>query len=571
MGRAFFEKPTCPAFRVCALDKSLCWDADDPDSRTQLCFIYIFCLAAVGISLVIYSETKNYIDSWFFQELEKKETREETERSDEFSPTAFLEPKRSEDNFIRSHGDMNLLLPLSNYPPEYGPVSIQRSVLPVRGFRGAVTNHNTSLAATGHFQVFLGSLGTASLCSAFSSFLWMLVHYEDSCTDSTAFYDWIRNIARSFSQVLDDYAYFPIFLLVGHISFTASRWREFMLNCHRLQGRVHDIGMLCGGCLTKTASLAHRKQLYIIYRYLNAIHAMTYNSVSPSLSALNLNDYCTKLGLLTEDEVDKLLPYENKARDLLLAMLTIEVAKLMQMDGVNSRMVDDNLSQVIARLRGTCASHHDLFVQDNPNFYIILMFIVVNILIFFYIITYPFSLIVFTPAHFPGLPGFQPVTFTGVFLLLFAFRSAFSMITNLRNPFSWTVERIKVESLLASTDRTIFATLRANFEGEPGMVTAPSSIPAEISANEEEDDERGLLSLPEETSGNEKDAVPAQRKRRPRKSALSSIYRSFSSGTTAGASADILEGRSPRQSVIEKITANPKMEQVIECSAMREH
>jgi hypothetical protein len=133
---------------------------------------------------------------------------------------------------------------------------------------------------------------------------------------TTAFSDWTRNVGEGFSQVYDDYSYFPIFLLVGHISFTASRWREFMLNCHTLQGCVHDIGNLCGGCLTKTATLAHLKQLYIIYRYVNAIHAMTYNSVSPSLSALDLDDYCTKLGLLTEDEVDKLFPYDNKMREI---------------------------------------------------------------------------------------------------------------------------------------------------------------------------------------------------------------------------------------------------------------
>eukprot|EP00978_Attheya_sp_CCMP212_P048480 scaffold527263_cov63-Attheya_sp.AAC.1 len=574
MGGSFFESSTCPPFRSCALDKSLCWDSDDPDSQTSISFIYIYCLAYVGLSLIIYSETEGYIESRF-QELNKKEeTEEETERSDELFPTAFLDLKRSEDNFIRSHGDMNLQLPSVAYPPEYEPISIQRSVMPVRGFR-AITSQHKYLAATGHYTVFLGSLGIACLCSAFSSLLWMLVHYEHSCSDSTAFSDWTQNIGGGFSQVIDDYAYFPIFLLVGQISFTASRWRNFMVNCHSIQGCVQDIGMLCGGCLTKTATLAHRKQLYIIYRYLNAIHALTYNSVSPSLSVLDLDDYCTKLGFLTEDEVDKLFLYENKARDMLLAMLTIEVAKLMQMDDVNSMMVNDTLSQAITRLRATFTEHHDLFVRDNPNFYITLMFIVVNIMIFFYIISYPFSLAVYTPAYFPGLTCVQPVTFIGVFLLLFAFRSAFSMITNIRNPFSWTADRIKVESLLASSDSCIFATLRANFDG-PSMVVL-SSIPEENTENEKEDDEgvptpspkrTSRISLPEETSENDEEAVPV-RSRLLRRSGLLSIYRSSSAGTPSAESIR-LNSRGRRSVVFEQIKANPKKERVVEGSDMRE-
>jgi hypothetical protein len=60
---------------------------------------------------------------------------------------------------------------------------------------------------------------------------------------------------------------------------------------------------------------------------------MNCNSIPPSLSALDLNDRCSNLELLTEDEVEKLFPHGKRARDLLLTMLMAEAAKLMLVDG----------------------------------------------------------------------------------------------------------------------------------------------------------------------------------------------------------------------------------------------
>jgi hypothetical protein len=37
-------------------------------------------------------------------------------------------------------------------------------------------------------------------------------------------------------------------------------WRTFVINCRMLQGTVHDIGPLCGGCLTNASVLAHASE-----------------------------------------------------------------------------------------------------------------------------------------------------------------------------------------------------------------------------------------------------------------------------------------------------------------------
>jgi len=107
----------------------------------------------------------------------------------------------------------------------------------------------------------------------------------------------------------------------------------------------------------------------------------------------------------------------------------------------------------------------DLFVRDNPNLYVSLMTIVVNIMLLLFTVAYPFALIVHTPTFFPGLPAVQPLVILGVFVQTFVIRSAYGLLVRLRNPFSWTVDRIKVDSLLASTDRSTFIHLRAMFCG----------------------------------------------------------------------------------------------------------
>jgi len=91
---------------------------------------------------------------------------------------------------------------------------------------------------------------------------------------------------------------------------------------------------------------------------------------------------------------------------------------------------------------------------------------VVNLWLFLVILGYPFSLAVYTPHGYRGLlpPSAQPITAIGVFVLVCSMRVALSFVTRLRNPFSWTADRIKVDSLMAGSDRTVFAFLRARFD-----------------------------------------------------------------------------------------------------------
>jgi hypothetical protein len=143
------------------------------------------------------------------------------------------------------------------------------------------------------------------------------------------------------------------------------------------------------------------------------------------------------------------------------------------MEGVNASFVENRLGRGVVAVRALVNRHHDLFTRDNPNFYLDLMLLVVNALLFLIIISYPFSLVVYAHRDMMLVPCFQPIVMIGVFVLVASFRTSFSLLSRLRNPFSWTQDRIKIDSLLASTDRATFILLHSNFRAQPRDTVDP--------------------------------------------------------------------------------------------------
>jgi hypothetical protein len=313
-------------------------------------------------------------------------------------------------------------------------------------------------------------------CSGISTFFWNMVHYEDMCSTEPIFKDWIQEIARPFRIISKDYVFYPVFLTVGYLAFVLSRWREFMINCHEMQGDIHDVALLCGSAVSVAPGPEVRKRLFTIYRYLNLIHALCYKSMSPMLEGLDLDtDFVGGLGLLKDEEVIILSKVGNKSRDTVISWLGSEVSALLLMEGVNSRFVEVDLANSIRRIRGRCARHHDLFVRDNPNLFTGCLVLVVNLFLFLILVSYPFSLFVHTPNGFL-FPCFQPVTLIGVFVLVASYQTSYCLFSRLRNPFSWDKDRIKVDSLMASTDQATFAVLRATFRPDkPNSVQTKAS------------------------------------------------------------------------------------------------
>jgi Bestrophin, RFP-TM, chloride channel len=494
---------TCDELVFCLKDDS-CWDTHffgerfgERRSAVGLCFRFLFSLLIVGVIFVIIAEvqgrkkqfkvfkrivgkvklaigdTIDGLNSSFRLRKDHEMGSHDGDKvnanwtEEEKQESAFVLTQRTTSNFIKNNIDPTMALPLK-YPAEYTPRRVDNTVLPVSGFFFADL-WDLAVACNLLISVFLGSAGWAMICSAFSSFLWILVDYERTCIKDESYVEqWINDVGQSLTDIRDDYDFYPVFLLIGYTGYVVMRWREFMVNCHECQNKIHDVALLCGGACNAPPNKRIRRKLYRIYRYLNVVHALTFKNVSPTVGPISIEiDFVRFLNLLEVDEADECILMGNKQRDAVIGWLTCEIAELLQMEGVRPRFVEDRLARALAEVRGLVARHHDLFVRDNPNFYLDLMLLVVNALLFLVIISYPFSLIVHSDRNLMVVPCFQPIVMIGVFVVVASFRTAFSLLSRLRNPFSWTRDRIKIDSILASTDHAIFVLLRANFRTQP--------------------------------------------------------------------------------------------------------
>ena len=347
-----------------------CWDAAlDQESGTASAWILVFVLFTVGIFCLVIAELGSRYESvynpiiWLKTSMRTMasptKTHDELQKEMDMS-RAFVNTVRTEENFIRNNADPHIVFP-SPYISEYEPKLQDSIILPVTGF----LRTGSQWFSASRFSILLGSIGWAFVCSAVSTVFYLAVEYEKKCSnfleDEEAIQNWVSSVGESCQWILSDYRFFPIFLIVGYISFVVQRWREWMVNCHSIQGRLNDIAMLIGGCVGPNPDKVVRKKLFKIYRYLNVIHALCYIHASPSLADLDLEtDFVHKLGLLTADEAYALLAIEVKQRENVLSWLTAEVILLLQMESVNGDHVGLELINSIRGLRGTCATHHGM-------------------------------------------------------------------------------------------------------------------------------------------------------------------------------------------------------------------
>ena len=117
------------------------------------------------------------------------------------------------------------------------------------------------------------SFGIALISSGFSALVWY-AHVQGNHASQL-----VDLVEDSVCNALLCFRFFPAFLLLGLISFIVDRWRGFLLNCHQVQARMHDVGVCIGSSVINPENLNTRRKLFRLYRYLNVVHAQTYASV----------------------------------------------------------------------------------------------------------------------------------------------------------------------------------------------------------------------------------------------------------------------------------------------------
>ena len=372
----------------------------------------------------------------------------------------LLSTHRSEGNFLRSNDDPIIQFP-SPYLAEYTPID-KNAVSTLKHMTRAFMEQRQLRI------VFIRSAGLAFLTSSLTTLLLMSFRYEDDMsefcpnTEIIELKNWLQGSSKALSATVDGFKFFPIFLLLAYTAFLVDRWRRFLVACHSIQGRLSSIGQICGSACDAPISEFSKKQLYKIYRYLNTIHIMCLKSFSPSLKSLEIEtDYVTKMGLLTEDEAYFLATMENKARDVLLTLLSKEVDKLLNESRSKNIISFSNLANnMLHELRGCCAGLHDLFIRDNPNEYVMFM----NALIFMYgaliVFGYPLIFMSYSLEGKTTIGCFQLGAFIGAFFVLLSLSIPSALFNAMKNPFDSEGDGIIVDNLIAGTELCLFQNMR---------------------------------------------------------------------------------------------------------------
>ena len=391
-------------------------------------------------------------------------------RSTQYS--VFIGHVRSKANFIRESGDPALRLPPA-YTAERAVVAHTSGVL------------YYVLLSSGKMQsVLCTAVGLALLSTALAPWASFALAHPDDVPDAVHL---LFALARSqVGSLIASYSFFPLFLLLGLLSYVTARWRDWLVNSHTVQAALHDIGLGVGSCLINPDAEA-KAAVYDLYRYLNAIHALLYQSVVPHLP--QKPSEMIQLGLLTKGEAEILGQAANKQRDLLLTWAGQRVEALRQSGHIDGGVLA--LSFSLLKLRAMCARHHDLFLRHMPNIWFAASRLLVDLLIALLLIQLPLNAV---ESHVLDAEGHAvdshlqsihcAITAVGAFFVAFAFGAAWSVVELLSNPFAAEIDTYNVDPLLASSERCLFVQLRSAIIGRELLRAARESPVASAGADD---------------------------------------------------------------------------------------
>lgn len=361
--------------------------------------------------------------------------------------STFVHHLRSEANFIKSNRDPGLVGP----PPS--PMEIEQAYHTRFALYYILTTHHL-------FNVLAASFGCALLSGAMGSVLAMHSH--------SGHWLWIDEYGKAWDELFSDYKFFPTFMLVSHLGFYIQRWRGFIFAAWGVEGRLKNISLLIGSDLMDSSCIRSRKLMFKIYRYMVLLMALQYRVVIASLSHFADPKYLMKtleeMGLITEEEAEVLLPAGTRMRDTVLGWISIEVNnngphKTGLLGGCNTLEVVKNVTEC----RGKMMYFHGNNFFPQPNMLNAIMKFVIDTFILLAVICYPFKTLIPYEAHGSC---FQPITIIGVFSLSFAYMGCMSLAYALHAPFLTHYDTFNIDALIAGTEQTVFAYLRASFDDD---------------------------------------------------------------------------------------------------------
>mmetsp|Transcript_47357 Transcript_47357/g.122372 ORF Transcript_47357/g.122372 Transcript_47357/m.122372 type:complete len:223 (-) Transcript_47357:4-672(-) len=201
--------------------------------------------------------------------------------------------------------------------------------------------------------------------------------------------------------------------------------------------------------------------------------ALQYKSVLPKLKdASNLAHELQTLGLLTHEESTVLMPSGSRMRDTVLSWIARDV-KINGPDNTGILRGEDHTMFMLklAELRGKMMYFHGNNFYPQPNQYAGLMKRMVDAFCFLEIAGYPFIMNTRFDLTYYCL---QPLTIISVFMMTSCFWGVDNLAYQLSFPFSSRVDTFNIDALIAGTEQTLFAYMRASFDDDARGASAGS-------------------------------------------------------------------------------------------------
>lgn len=384
------------------------------------------------------------------------------EKSADLSGNIFCNHVRSEENFIQGNDDFNLRWPPSSPMEIEAPYYTRLVLLSYWSYPHFVDIVMLSFG----WAIVSGGLGTLV------AYFYQEFPAADGDLTAVSYKKFIDLMKDHMGLLISDFKWLPTFMLTGHVTFFVQRWRQYIFAAWDAEGRLKDLGIIIGADVIDPSCPKARKLMFKFYRLMVLVMALQYrNMVAPLKDAAENGCLPMKLkdmGLLTEEEELVLVPAGSRMRDTVLSWIAREVQVNTARPGkpglLYGKMSFQFLDKLTA-LRGKLMYFHGNSFYPQPNVWSAMMKMMVDMYCMLMIVGYPVKMLV--PLDQSNMmTGLQPLTTVAVFLMTLCFWGAESIAYALAAPFVATVDTFNIDALIAGTEQTLFASLRASFDDE---------------------------------------------------------------------------------------------------------
>jgi hypothetical protein len=376
----------------------------------------------------------------------------------------------------------------------------------------------TTLYRAVQYGLFVGALGT-------------LVHIvEDLAVQNSETDPWTKDFGTNMSRVISDFSGLPALLIVFKVMSQMARWSAWLGHGGSICGRLGDLSLILGSLVGTNDDQdvnereRVRKLQFKFYRYLNAIHCISYWGLDarlPSSAIDTCNELC-RIGLLTDDEAIRIARSERGGMHATLltwvsALWHNEIEE-RQVEGdnhPNSSNFHDKLMSLrteIACLQG--ASDYD----REPDVTNSMLYAVTYLLLFFVAITYPAALY----STYESDVCLQPWSCLSAAIFFITYDGLLSMQRILeRSPFDINGDCVNLDSLLCGMEEVTFHMIRATYDvpgctrsllqGAQPEAPQPQAHVTDLSVSSPSGYDRGLNDISASSSG----VAAGPRKKRP--------------------------------------------------------